>query len=217
MKLVINSHTKNKAALDHLLESLQSCDEYNEYEIIVAIGGYYDLPTYEIEKSGNITYIKCNHNSIDYNGLIALLELCSGDINECYMYLHDTCRVGKNFYKKLKEIDLTDVSTIKIHKQYSMNMGVYSQKIINEKKEFLLGKNNTNEHDCMNFKLNAQEDYIFGHDKCNRLLNDYDGWDYTGPTDYYKNGTMRIVEYYPSLDLFKIKANWGQGYWTLSL
>ncbi len=27
----------------------------------------------------------------------------------------------------------------------------------------------------------------------------------------YSTGTMRIVEYYSNIDLYKIKANWGQG------
>ena len=44
----------------------------------------------------------------------------------------------------------------------------------------------------------------------------YDDWNYTGPTDYYGTGTMRIVEYYPNLDIYKIKANWGVGPWTLN-
>ena len=31
---------------------------------------------------------------------------------------------------------------------------------------------------------------------------------YVGPIDYYNSGVMRIVEYYPNIDLYKIKANW---------
>ena len=40
------------------------------------------------------------------------------------------------------------------------------------------------------------------------ILNNYDGWIHTDPTDYYNTGTMRIVEYYPNLDIYKMKANW---------
>ena len=39
-------------------------------------------------------------------------------------------------------------------------------------------------------------------------LDNYDDCQYTDPTDYYNTGTMRIVESYPNLDLYKIKANW---------
>ena len=217
MKIVINSHAKSNIALQHLLESLKENDIVNYLDVIVVIGGHYNLNNYEIIQNENITYIHANHNSIDFTGLITLMELCNNDINEHYVYLHDTCKIGKNFYNKIKSIDLTNVSSIKINKHFSMNIGIYSQKIINEFKEFLLSKKNNNENECMNFKsVNFNEDYIFNNDANNKLLDNYDGWNYTGPTDYYNTGTMRIVEYYPNLDLYKIKANWGQGTWTLS-
>jgi hypothetical protein len=214
MKIVINSHNKSNIALQHLLESLKENDI--DCSIIVVIGGYYHLNNYEITENENITYIRANHNSIDFTGLITLLELYN-DTNEYYVYLHDTCKVGNNFYNKIKSIDLTNVSSIKIHKFYSMNIGIYSQAIINEFKDFLLSKKNTNENECMRFKsIDFNEDYIFKNDKNNIVLDDYDDYNYTGPTDYYNTGTMRRLEYYPNLDLYKIKANWGQGTWTLN-
>jgi hypothetical protein len=97
-----------------------------------------------------------------------------------------------------------------------MNIGVYSQKIINDFKNFLLTKKNTEENRCMEFKsINNQEDYIFDNDENNRTIEDYNNIRvYKKPVNYYNNGTMRIVEYYPNIDLYKIKANWNQG-WTL--
>ena len=138
MKIVINSHANSNIALQHLLESLKEND-INYCDVIVVIGGYYNLNNYEISKDENITYIHANHNSIDFTGLITLLELYN-NTNEYYVYLHDTCKIGKNFYKKIKSIDLTNVSSIKINKIFSMNIGIYSQRIINEFKDFLLSK-----------------------------------------------------------------------------
>jgi hypothetical protein len=215
MKIVINSHVKSNIALQHLLESLKEND-INYCDVIIVIGGYYKLNNYRIIKNGNITYIHANHNSIDFTGLITLLELYYNDTNEYYVYLHDTCKIGKNFYNKIKSIDLTNVSSIKINKSFSMNIGIYSQSIINKFKDFLLSKKNTDENRCMEFKSYCYcEDYIFNNDTNNKLLDDYDGWNYTGPTNYYNTGTMRIVEYYPNLDLYKIKANWLDTNWTL--
>jgi hypothetical protein len=215
MKIVINSHNKSIVAVKHLLESLKEND-INYCDIIIVVGGYYNLNDYEIKKYENITYIFANHNSIDFTGLITLLELYS-NTEEYYVYLHDTCRIGPNFYNKIKAIDLNNVSSIKINRRFSMNIGIYSQKIINEFKDFLLSKKNTNESECMKYKsIDYNEDYIFNNDNNNKLLDNYDGFIYTGPTDYYNTGTMRIVEYYPNLDLYKIKANWGQGTWTLN-
>ena len=145
------------------------------------------------------------------------MELYNDNINEYYIYLHDTCRIGNNFYNKIKSIDLNNVSSIKISKRNSMNIGIYSQRIINDFKDFLLSKKNTNEHKCMEYKsINFDEDYIFKNDKNNIVLDNYEDYNYTGPTNYYNTGTMRIVEYYPNIDLYKIKANWGQGTWTLN-
>lgn len=215
MKIVINSHAKSNLALLYLLESLKEND-IKYCDIIIIIGGYYNLNNYEITNDENITYIRANHNSIDFTGLITLLELYN-NTNEYYLYLHDTCIIGKNFYNKIKSIDLSNVSSIKINKHFSMNIGIYSTKIINEFKEFLLSNKNTDENKCLECKEKCCifEDYIFKNDPNNKLLDNYDGHNYIGPTDYYNTGTMRIVEYYSNLDLYKIKANYGQGNYTL--
>ena len=209
MKIVINSNDKGDVALNHLLESMKSCEEYNEYEVIIVIGGYYtNSNCYEISRNENITYIKCNFNNLDLTGLTTLMELYSGDVDEHYVYLHDTSKVGNNFYKKIKAIDLSNVSSIKINRRFSMNIGIYSQKIINSFKSFLTIKNTDKCKMSLKSYVVSREDFIFNEDPKNIVLDNYDGWNYTGPTDYYNTGTMRIVEYYQNLDLYKIKANW---------
>jgi hypothetical protein len=118
--------------------------------------------------------------------------------------------IGKDFFNKLKAIDLTNVSSIRILKVQSMNIGVYSQKVINEFKEFLLLRKNTDESKCMAFKDSVEgEDYIFNNDANNFTLA-ADGYYAFEPTDFYNTGTMRRVEWYTNIDLYKIKANWGQ-------
>lgn len=210
MKIVINSHINGNIALNHLLESMKTYEEFHDYEIIIIIGGYYDNPDSEIVKTENITYIKCNHNSIDYTGLITLNELYSENINDYYLYLHDTCKVGENFYKIIKSIDLTNVSSIKIKKEYSMNIGIYSQKLINTFAEFLSYQKNTNINECHIFKTRGiyTEDYIFKNDINNIVLDNFNDDNTSEPLDYYNTGTMRKIEYYPNLDIYKMKANW---------
>jgi len=211
MKIVINSHTKSTIALEHLLESLKQ----NDINYCDVIGGNYNLDNYEITKNENITYIHVNHNSIDFTGLITLSELYD-NTDEYYLYLHDTCKIGDNFYNKIKSIDLTNVSSIKINKAQSMNIGIYSQKIINQFKSFLLSQKNMDENKCMYYKINNHEDYIFNNDPNNKTLDNYHCNQSFGPIDYYNTGTMRIIEYFENLDLYKIKANWGNGNWTLN-
>ena len=210
LKVVINSHKSNKIALEHLLQSMSQCDEFQSFCIIVCIGGYHDLDTYDVSEAQNITYIKCNHNSIDFTGLIALAELYSKDTNVYYMYLHDTCKVGRSFFRKLNEIDLQGVTSIRINKRFSMNIGVYCQSVINNFQQFLLQNKFVDSKRAAFAKRESirLEDHLFKNDKHNIVLGNYDGWQWSGPTDYYNTGTLRIVEYYPNLDLYKIKANW---------
>lgn len=211
MKIVINSHINSTIALKHLLESMKSQKEYNEFEIIITIGGYYNIPTYDIKKIDNITYIYCNHNSIDFTALITLYELYNENINEYYFYLHDTCKVGNVFYEKLKLIEINNSSSIRLKEGFTMNIGIYSQKILNDFKDFLLSVKNTDENRCLEFKDKSilLEGYIFNIDKTCKTFEDK-GYTSSEPTDYYNTGTMRIVEHYNNLDLYKIKANWGQ-------
>ena len=60
MKIVINSHIKSDIALNQLLSSMKICDEYNDYDIIIIIGGYYDINKYNISKNKNITDLRKN-------------------------------------------------------------------------------------------------------------------------------------------------------------
>ena len=217
IKIVINSHNKSTIALNHLLESMRNHPEFLNFEHIIFVGGYYDNKDYIKNDLDNIKYIHCNHNSIDFTSLIALTEIDEyRNSDNYYFYMHDTCRIGINFYKKIN-IDISSITTAKIHGRYSMNIGIYSQKIINQFKDFLLTKKNTDESKCMQFKtVDYNEDYIFHNDPNNILLENYSDWLYKGPLDYYNTGTMRLIEYYPNVDLYKIKANWGLGgEWTL--
>ena len=197
--------------MDHLLESMKKTKDFYKYDIIIVVGGC-DVIIYETEKIENITYIKCNYSSYDYTSLIALSELYSDNLNDYYFMLHDTCKVGDLFYEKLNKIDLTNVSTIKINQNWSMNIGIYSQKIINQNKEKLLSMKNIDKTNAV-----VEEDFIFKNDINNITLDSYNLCIFEGPIDYYNSGTMRIVEYYSNIDLYKIKSNWTWGNFTSNL
>ena len=219
MRIVINSHRNSLVALNHLLDSMQRHQEFYCFDYIIAVGGYYELKDYEVDHICNIHYIKCNHNSIDFNGLLAIIEPWN-NTDDYYFYMHDTCRVGDNFFRRLIEINETllkppnKISSIKLGIP-SMNMGIYSKEILNHYKDFLLSKKNMNKEREIDFKINSHEDFMFINDPNNIMLEPYQYTPFTGPTDYYNTGVMRIVEYLSNVDLYKIKANWGQGTWTL--
>lgn len=226
MKIVINSHKNSSIALNHLLESMKIQENFKNYHIIICIGGFYENNQYYIETNENITYIKCYHNSIDFTGLITLFELYRMNETDYYFYLHDTCKVGSNFFNKLNLLSLDihneNISSMRITKNASMNIGIYSQKLINGYEYFFQEIKNTVEANAMKLKQHPfTEDYIFNSDNNNKVIDNYNIHDVCNkcnisePVNYYNTGVLRIVEYYPNVDLYKMKANWGQGIWIL--
>jgi hypothetical protein len=213
LKIVINSYKSNSQAMNKLIDSLKKCEEFNNYEILVFIGGYYDNKEYIVETTdNNIKYIFCNHNSIDFTGLIGIMEYLPIKEDEYYFYLHDTTVVGSNFLKNLNNINLNnnDVTTLSLRPTMSMNIGIYSNKIIHDLKDILLEQKNTDENKSQEYKKQGvkNEDIIFHNDKNNKLINNKDNFvNVSEPYDFYNTGTMRVVEYY-DIDLYKIKANW---------
>lgn len=211
MKIIINSHCKSHVALTHLLDSMCKQKEFGDYQVIVFSGGYYGNRSYVATTDKNVTVIECNYNSLDLTAFIALVELFHKSIDEHYFYMHDTCRVGDNFYQKLRSIDLSGVSTVRINKGWSMNMGIYSQRILNHFSNFLLSRKNTSDMYLVHLKNSNQiEDHMFKMDPNCKVLDNYHRSRQSPPVDYYKTGTMRIVEYYENIDIYKIKANYGQ-------
>jgi len=203
-KIVINSHKNNKIALEKLLETIGQ----SNLNIIVCIGGFYDYNDYKITEDNNITYIYCNHNSIDFTGLITLLELFPNS-DDTYIYIHDTCSVGKEFNNIISNISIEQAESVKINQHRSMNMGIYTSNIIRNNSNFLLKMKNNIEENTQLFKSMAvtHEDYIFNHDPTNICLYP-NNREVSGPEDVYNTGVLRIIEYYSALDLYKYKANW---------
>ena len=217
IRLLINSHVKSSRALAHLMQSLHLHLAFGEHECYVVEGGHFEQGDYVTSKEGNVTTIKCPHNSVDWTALIAVHDLFRGESGH-WFYMHDTTRVGPRFFEFLGGIDLTALNSARISQApgQSMNIGAYSQAAIDSFSDFLLSKKNACEAEIMKFKMcDYREGHIFVHDPTNIMLGD-GACRTSGPTDYYGTGTLRIVEYYASIDLYKMKANWGQGTWTLS-
>ena len=42
IKIIINSNINGTIALNHLLDSLKILDDFNNFEIIICIGGYFE-------------------------------------------------------------------------------------------------------------------------------------------------------------------------------
>lgn len=176
----------------------------NLTDVFFYVGGFNKKSNEDLD---GLTIRKVNHNSIDFTGIISLLE---DDVHNDYthfFFLHDTVRLGKNFYFNVKRNNYNNAKLTSDN--LSMSMGLLSKDYINLKtNEIFSMKNSDYSRDSINkFKLLAvlSEDLLFkdikeSFNKSRRII--------TGPIDYYNTGTLRIVEYYPDIDLYKIKANW---------
>ncbi len=201
MKFAISSH-KDYMGLteDKVVKSLINSGVSPE-DIYFFIGGYEG----EYGKlDGEYNRYTCPHNSMDFTGLISLIEL---NIESDYWFLlHDTCYVGDKFYKTVTEYPYEDKKYISLDNELSMNMGAYRWDYIQEKKQDIIRYKNTSDS-LQEYKslLIMDEDIFFRpsahHFNVSRRQS-------SDPTDYYNNGTDRIIEYFPNIDLYKVKANW---------
>lgn len=194
---------------------------------------------HEAEFPDNVAILECNHNSIDFTSLIAVRDLhhaVETDGSEeakqrldavrllIYFYMHDTCAVGYHFFENAVRVVREQMprarNTLRIRKPLDrcMNIGFYRHSWIigPASTRFLETKKNTDPAREMEFKsVNWAEGKLFELDRTAGVIDKYDDEQFIGPLDYYGTGVMRRVEYYSNMDIFKIKANWGQGTWTL--
>lgn len=168
----------------------------------------------EIIKYSTHTLIKTKHASLDFTGLIDIVE---NEIKSDYWFhIHDTCRVGNNFWKLLNNIPDNYPDKIALWKHYSsMNIGLYKYQYLMKHKNKLLEIKNEDYSPESIQKLKHwtinNEDYILYRieDSPTLLYNPEligDGY-YLKEEESWYDGVMRRIEYYPHLDLYKSKSN----------
>ena len=204
MKFVISSHIDYIESTESKLVTSLLDSGVNIDDIYIFVGGY-DVNYGYVKLSTNINKFSSPHNSMDFTGLISVIEM--NIQSDFWFLLHDTCYVGKNFYNTVKNFNYENVNYVALTFDTSMNMGSYKWSYIQEKKEQILSYKNINEDNLQTFKkrLIDNED-VFIKPKIHSYCNDKRKTE--GPFDYYQTNTLRIIEYFPNIDLYKIKANW---------
>lgn len=174
-------------------------------EDIVYVAGGFPLDQYYVIREATHTLVLSPQRSIDYTALIAAVELnLEADV---WFMLHDTCAVGPKFLENLARYPVSG-PTRALLPRVSMNMGAYRHDYLMSIKDRLLAVKNINlSPESMAFwktwGVNNEDEFLLP-------ISDYycDTRQLSGPVDYYDNGVPRLVEYYPDLDFYKIKANW---------
>lgn len=206
LKFTISSH-KNfyTKTLDIIVPSLINSGIPNT-DIYFFIGGYDVYET--IANQYNINLYKASHNSIDYTGLISVLDL---NIKSDYWFLcHDTCKVGEKFYNIIKENKFSTDTIRLTSENRSMNIGAYKQSYlysIKDKVYSYRGSSDSNYNiQKLKKKLVDEEDSLLKSDstshfnKSQRTVLD--------SNNLYNSDVKRITEYFPDIDFYKMKSNW---------
>jgi hypothetical protein len=173
-----------------------------------------------IDITDNINYIKTNHNSIEYTGLIDIAEYSME--SDYWIMLHDTCRVGKNFKSLIQNIPHGS-DKVALKRWPSMSIGAYKYTYLKKQCDRLMNIKNT---DYSREKIQYwkqwgiyNEDYMLWkeHTTDCALYNEHlelsDKFIVVDEQPWYYSKIKRRIEYYPQLDLYKNKANWQPKEW----
>lgn len=203
-----NKNFKDKS-LPIVIPSLLKCGIERD-NIHVFIGGYNEYK-YEIHSEVHFHFL--NHNSYEYSPLI---EICEKKIKSDYWFLiHDTCKVGSDFKNRLYNVPKSLPDKIAMKGQPCMSIGLYKYSYLLSVQNKLSQIKNTDYSEASMQKWKDwgvwNEDYILFRTNPKPIV--YPSKEplvNKGVGNWYNTGTMRIIEYYPGLDLYKNKANWGQ-------
>jgi len=212
LTIIVNSTKKyaNKT-LPILIESFQKYKKDYNPNIIFIIGGYDE---YKVRKMASYTFIEVDNNTIDYTGLIAILEYPILT-NEHFLYIHDTIVIGETFFERVSKLPEIPTNTTVSFQYPSSFIGIYSTNVLTKFKEYILNMKNKDysnmalqriKHECV-----LGEDSIFRMNHENHLFFPTKSEPKWGTTvNIYTDDIPRLPEYYSDLDFLKYKATWGR-------
>lgn len=210
MKIAIASNIDfYEKTLPTLLPSLLDAG-YTVNDIIIFIGGYSVCDKKELY--GCTSYLLDN-NTFELTALIGIVE---NNLQEDYWFLlHDTCKVGRNFKNKIENIPADNPEKIAIKDMPSMSIGAYRGDYLLANKQLILSiKNKDYTHqgilNCKKWHVENEDFLLWRTGPTPAVYGEYSGFVVTEPDDWYGTKTNRRTEYYPHIDLYKNKSNWGQ-------
>jgi hypothetical protein len=193
-----------------IIPSLLECG-IDKNDIHVFVAGYH---RYKYQLQDGIHFHFLNHNSFEYSPLIEIVEK---KITSTYWFLvHDTCKFGPKFKELLYNIPPNAVK-LALKSKPAMSIGTYRYDYLMHHRKTLLSIKNTDysEKSLSYWKSWGvpNEDWIMWmHSPTPLIYNNIDDWSVVDNDNWFGTDTIRRTEYYPSLDLYKNKSNWGEGH-----
>jgi hypothetical protein len=185
-------------------------------DIYIFEGGHLDR---RLDDYDGIFYMKVDHNSLEYTGMIEIVE---NEIEADYWFnTHDTAIMGRDFARLVRNIPHSMPDKVALKPYPSMSIGSYKYSYLMSKKEILLSIKNhdysrekllsdkawgVSNEDFILWKNNETETHLYNED----AIPDAEYFEVVDYVNIYGGDTVRIKEYYPQLDISKMKSNWGQ-------
>lgn len=211
IKIAIASNKKfYQKSLPILLPTLFDAG-IEKQDITVFIGG---CDEEKQENKDGVDYYYLNYDNFELSALIAICD--KQLVSDYWFLLHDTTKVGSRFKELLYSIPESNPEKIALKQFPAMSMGCYRYDYLLSVRDSLLNIRNTNfspEH-MKHVKVWAvnNEDFILWKHSPTPSVYEGDEWSMiSSEENWYKTETLRCVEYYPSLDIYKNKANWSNG------
>lgn len=200
-----------KLSLPIIIESLLSSG-IEKSQIYIFNAGFTEDKTEEID---GITHYYLSHNSYEYSALIEIVE--KQLISEYWFLIHDTCKVGPKFKELLYNIPDSKPEKLALKDSPAMSIGTYRYDYLLTLSDKLLSIKNTDysEGTLQRWKRWGvpNEDFILWKSTPQPLIyNNNKNWNIVAYENWYGTNTTRRTEYYPSLDIYKNKSNWGQSF-----
>lgn len=212
--------TSNAAFSHHtypvIIPSLTACG-VNASSIFFIEGGHINRTT---SIQDGVNYIKTGHNSVEYTSLIDIVE--HNMHADYWVLLHDTCRVGKDFFTLSQNIP-DGCEKVALKHWPSMSIGAYKYSYLKKHTDRLMQIKNTDysRDRVQHWKQWGihNEDYMLWRESSSpcALYNPHlelrEKFVVCEEAAWYNTNTTRRVEYYAQLDLYKSKANWHPKPW----
>lgn len=202
MTYIISSNTEyEKKTLPRLLTSMIASGIERE-SIHVFVGR--SLETKHI-KTRQATFHYVEYGAYEHTALIGALE-CNIRATNVFL-LHDTCEVGLNFPWLVRSGFMYLQDAIAVN--WGMcGFGLYRMSYLEKRRNDILALKDCDKHAAMvaeGFLIRTGEPRLAHFPAPNGVE-----YQTQGLHDVYGTGQVRLHEYYPQVDLFKYKANYGQ-------
>ena len=143
------------------------------------------------------------YGAYEHTALIGYLLKNSSPFTHLFL-LHDTCEVGLNFSGLVAQGLQFNVDAVSVNGGMC-GFGLYSNSFLRKNQERILALKDCDKHTAM-----VAEGFLC---RGEGAIVEYPGqekYKTLGLMDIYSTGIPRLKEYYPQVDLYKYKANWGQ-------